>query len=143
MLTCDIEFQNSLLKRTIPRGSAFSKLMHECLRSEKRSLCMNSSVIWRNIPERLEPDVTVPGACLGDDKTKAGCVPAQGGCGDALLRRIPSYLTYKPLLYRHFMVKTKCFLDQRRSKNSETRTPANAFRIGNSPSGNLCSLPLL
>ena len=34
-----------------------------------------------------------PGVCLGDGQTEAEGVPSQGGWGDALLRRIPSYLT--------------------------------------------------
>ena len=35
-----------------------------------------------------------PGVCLGDGQTEAEGVPSQGGCDDALLRRIPPYLTY-------------------------------------------------
>ena len=34
-----------------------------------------------------------PGICLGDEKTEAEGVPSQGGRGDALLRRMPPYLT--------------------------------------------------
>ena len=34
-----------------------------------------------------------PGVCLGDGQTEAEGVPSQGGRGDALLRRMPSYLT--------------------------------------------------
>ena len=34
-----------------------------------------------------------PGVCLGDVQTEAEGVPSQGGRGDALLRRMPSYLT--------------------------------------------------
>ena len=34
-----------------------------------------------------------PGVCLGDGQTKAEGVPSQGGRGDALLRRMPPYLT--------------------------------------------------
>ena len=34
-----------------------------------------------------------PGVCLGDDQTEAEGVPSQGGRGDALLRRMPPYLT--------------------------------------------------
>ena len=34
-----------------------------------------------------------PGACLGDGQTEAEGVPSQGGGGDALLRRMPPYLT--------------------------------------------------
>ena len=33
-----------------------------------------------------------PGVCLGDGQTEAEGVPAPGGRGDALLRRMPSYL---------------------------------------------------
>ena len=35
-----------------------------------------------------------PGVCLGDGQTEAEGVPSQGGRGDALLRRMLSYLTY-------------------------------------------------
>ena len=38
-----------------------------------------------------------PGVCLGDGQTKAEGVPSQGGRGDALFRRILTYLTSKPL----------------------------------------------
>ena len=31
--------------------------------------------------------------CLGDGKTEAGGIPSQGGRGDAVLRRMPPYLT--------------------------------------------------
>ena len=34
-----------------------------------------------------------PGVCLGDGQTEAERVPSQGGRGDALLRRMPQYLT--------------------------------------------------
>ena len=34
-----------------------------------------------------------PGVCLGDGQTEAERVPSQGGRGDALLRRMSSYLT--------------------------------------------------
>ena len=34
-----------------------------------------------------------PGACLGDGQTEAEGVPSRGGRGDALLRRMPPYLT--------------------------------------------------
>ena len=34
-----------------------------------------------------------PRVCLGDGQTEAGGVPSQGGRGDALLRRMPPYLT--------------------------------------------------
>ena len=34
-----------------------------------------------------------PGVCLGDGQTEDEGVPAQGGRGDALLRRMPPYLT--------------------------------------------------
>ena len=34
-----------------------------------------------------------PGVCLGDGQTEAEGVPSQGGHGDALLRRLPPYLT--------------------------------------------------
>ena len=34
-----------------------------------------------------------PGVCLGDGQTEAEGVPSQGGRGNALLRRMPSYLT--------------------------------------------------
>ena len=34
-----------------------------------------------------------PGVCLGNGQTKAEGVPSQGGRGDALLRRMPPYLT--------------------------------------------------
>ena len=34
-----------------------------------------------------------PGVCLGDGQTEADEVPSQGGRGDALLRRMPLYLT--------------------------------------------------
>ena len=34
-----------------------------------------------------------PGVCLGDGQTEAEVVPSQGGRGDALLRRMPPYLT--------------------------------------------------
>ena len=34
-----------------------------------------------------------PGECLGDDKTEDEGVPSQDGRGDALLRRMPPYLT--------------------------------------------------
>ena len=34
-----------------------------------------------------------PGVCLGDSQTEAEGVPAQGGRDDALLRRMPPYLT--------------------------------------------------
>ena len=34
-----------------------------------------------------------PGVCLGDVQTEAEKVPSQGGRGDALLRRMPLYLT--------------------------------------------------
>ena len=34
-----------------------------------------------------------PGVCLGDGQTEAEGVPSQGGRGDALLRRMSSYLT--------------------------------------------------
>ena len=34
-----------------------------------------------------------PGVCLGDGQTEAEGVPAQGGRGDALLRRMHPYLT--------------------------------------------------
>ena len=34
-----------------------------------------------------------PGVCLGDGQTEAEGVPSQGGRGDALLRRMPPYLT--------------------------------------------------
>ena len=34
-----------------------------------------------------------PGVCLGDGQTEADVVPLQGGRGDALLRRMPPYLT--------------------------------------------------
>ena len=33
------------------------------------------------------------GACLGDGQTEAEGVPSQGGRGDALLQRMPPYLT--------------------------------------------------
>ena len=33
-----------------------------------------------------------PGVCLGDGQTEVEGVPSQGGRGDALLRRMPSYL---------------------------------------------------
>ena len=35
-----------------------------------------------------------PGDCLGDGQTEVEGVPSQGGRGDALLRRMPPYLTY-------------------------------------------------
>ena len=35
----------------------------------------------------------VPRVCLGDDQTEAEGVPSHGGCGDALLQRMPPYLT--------------------------------------------------
>ena len=35
-------------------------------------------------------------AGLGDGQTEAEVVPSQSGCGDALLRRMPLYLTYLP-----------------------------------------------
>ena len=34
-----------------------------------------------------------PGVCLGDDQTEAERGPEGGGRGDALLRRLPPYLT--------------------------------------------------
>ena len=34
-----------------------------------------------------------PGVCLGDGQMEAEGVPSQGGRGDALLRRMPPYLT--------------------------------------------------
>ena len=34
-----------------------------------------------------------PGVCLGDGQTEAEEVPSQGGGGDALLLRMPPYLT--------------------------------------------------
>ena len=34
-----------------------------------------------------------PGGCLDDGQTEAEGVPSQGGRGDALLRRMPPYLT--------------------------------------------------
>ena len=34
-----------------------------------------------------------PGVCLGDGQTEAEGVPSQGGRGDALLGRMPLYLT--------------------------------------------------
>ena len=34
-----------------------------------------------------------PGVCLGDGQTEDIGVPSQGGRGDALLRRMPPYLT--------------------------------------------------
>ena len=34
-----------------------------------------------------------PGVCLGDGQTEAEGVPSQGGRDDALLRRMPPYLT--------------------------------------------------
>ena len=34
-----------------------------------------------------------PGVCLGDGQTEDERVPSQGGRGDALLRRMPPYLT--------------------------------------------------
>ena len=34
-----------------------------------------------------------PDVCLGDGQKEAEGVPSQGGRGDALLRRMPSYLT--------------------------------------------------
>ena len=34
-----------------------------------------------------------PVVCLGDGQTEDGGVPSQGGRGDALLRRMPPYLT--------------------------------------------------
>ena len=34
-----------------------------------------------------------PGVCLGDGQTEGEGVPSQGGRGDALLRRMPPYLT--------------------------------------------------
>ena len=34
-----------------------------------------------------------PGVCLGDGQTEAEGVPSHGGRGDALLRRMPPYLT--------------------------------------------------
>ena len=34
-----------------------------------------------------------PSVCLGDGQTEAEVVPSQGGRGDALLRRMPPYLT--------------------------------------------------
>ena len=34
-----------------------------------------------------------PGVCLGDGQTEPEGVPSQGGRGDALLRRMPPYLT--------------------------------------------------
>ena len=34
-----------------------------------------------------------PGVCLGDGQTEAEGIPSQGGRGDALLRRMPPYLT--------------------------------------------------
>ena len=34
-----------------------------------------------------------PGVCLGDGQTEDEGVPSQGGRGDALLRRMPPYLT--------------------------------------------------
>ena len=35
-----------------------------------------------------------PGVCLGDGQTEDEGVPSQGGRGDALLRRMPPYLTW-------------------------------------------------
>ena len=35
-----------------------------------------------------------PGVCQGDGQTEAEGVPSQDGRGDALLRRMPPYLTY-------------------------------------------------
>ena len=34
-----------------------------------------------------------PGVCLVDGQSEAEVVPSQGGRGDALLRRLPPYLT--------------------------------------------------
>ena len=34
-----------------------------------------------------------PGVCLDDGQTETEGVPSQGGRGDALLRRMPPYLT--------------------------------------------------
>ena len=34
-----------------------------------------------------------PGVCLGDGQAEAERLPSQGGRGDALLRRMPPYLT--------------------------------------------------
>ena len=34
-----------------------------------------------------------PGVCLGDGQTEADEVPSQRGRGDALLRRMPLYVT--------------------------------------------------
>ena len=42
-----------------------------------------------------------PGVCLGYGQTEAEAVPSQGGRGDALLRRMPQYLT------RHHIVSEK------------------------------------
>ena len=42
-----------------------------------------------------------PGVCLGDGQTEAQGVPSQGGCGHALLRRMPPVtpdLTYTVLI---------------------------------------------
>ena len=38
-----------------------------------------------------------PGVCLGDGQTEAEGVPSPGGRGDALLRRMPPYLTWPDL----------------------------------------------
>ena len=35
-----------------------------------------------------------PGVCLGDGQTEAERVPSQSGRGDAVLLRMPPYLTY-------------------------------------------------
>ena len=39
-----------------------------------------------------------PGVCLGDGQTEGEEVPSQGERGDALLRRMPPYLTYNSKL---------------------------------------------
>ena len=54
-----------------------------------------------------------PGVCLGDGQTEAERVPSQGGRGDALLRRMPPYLTWSDLVIQlHTMWPSRRKTDQ-------------------------------
>ena len=48
-----------------------------------------------------------PGVCLGDGQTEVERVPSQGGRGDALLRRMPPYLTRTSVFQWRDLVRTK------------------------------------
>ena len=56
------------------------------MEASTRFMVASGGVLSRNGHGRL-------GFCLGDDQTGAEGVPSQCGRGDALLRRMPPYLT--------------------------------------------------